>query len=102
MEKIEKSEVGKAWKWVERCAPLADELVVESSKMIEQSDWLKNLTEKAFLETQRNDVENTGEMRKTSKHFDDSNFILRFKFLYVGLFPKWQISNGLKIFKSNV
>jgi len=64
---INKQRASKALRWVQRCAPLADKLVVASTKMVKQSDLLKNMTEGAFLETQRNDVQNTGEIRKTKE-----------------------------------
>jgi len=63
----EEDKMTNAWRWVQRCAPLADQLVVESTTMVNKSEWLKNLTEHAFLETQRNDVQNTGEIKKTKE-----------------------------------
>jgi len=64
---INKDRAPKALRWVQRCAPLADKLVLASTKMVEQSDMLKTLTVNAFLETQRNDVQNTGEIKKTKE-----------------------------------
>ena len=66
-QKYLKKDAPKALRWVQRCAPLADKLVEASTKMVHQSEQLKNMTEDAFLETQRNDVQNTGEIRRTSK-----------------------------------
>ena len=65
---INDDDVKKAQRWIERCVPLADQLVEASTKMVNQSDYLRGITEDAFLETQRNDVQNTDEIRKTSKN----------------------------------
>ena len=65
---INKDKLAKSFRWVQRCAPLADKLVDASTKMVKQSDLLKNMTEDAYLETQRNDLQNTGEIKKTSTY----------------------------------
>jgi len=64
---INKDRAPKALRWVQRCAPLADKLVLASTKMVKQSEQLKNMTVDAFLETQQNDVQNTGQIKKTKE-----------------------------------
>jgi len=41
--------------------------VLASTKMVKQSEMLKNMTVDAFLETQQNDVQNTGQIKKTKE-----------------------------------
>jgi len=64
---IGNDKISRALRWIKKCEPIADNLVVQSTRMVKQSDHLKNLTEKAYLKTHGNDVENTEEIKKTKE-----------------------------------
>lgn len=61
--RMQRNQQNKALSWIKRTASIADVMVIESKKMVEQSEKLTQLSEEALLATTSDDVTNKNQIK---------------------------------------
>ena len=89
----EEEKVERALKWVKKCGSLADKLVEASEKMVEKSDYLREMTHKAYVTTNKDEVRNRGDIKKagTEKIFTKFGSRTFYESPFSFMLPFWNI-----------